>query len=224
LKPRINQRKIKKQVTVFGASGLIGGLLVQELIKDASITKIHWVSRSPASISHQKIVVFKIDFLNPEQIEKCIQNSATVFSTIGTTKARVGGDKAAYRKIDYDINLLIANGCLKLKIGQFQLVSSGGADASSNNFYLKLKGEIERDIFDLQLPSALIFRPSLLLGKRKEFRFGERIAQLLMPLFIFSNNFKPIKAERVAQQMNAYAKVNLMGNHIISNAELLKGI
>jgi uncharacterized protein YbjT (DUF2867 family) len=224
LKSSLNQRNIKKQVTVFGASGLIGGLLVQELIKDTSISKIHWVSRSPVSTSHPKIVVFKIDFLDLNQIEKSIKNSTTVFSSIGTTKAKVGGDKAAYRKIDYDINLSIANSCLKLQIDQFQLVSSGGADVSSSNFYLSLKGEMEQNIFDLRLPSVLIFRPSLLLGKRNEFRFGERIAQLLMPLFIFSNNYKPIKAERVAQQMNAYAKLNLTGNHIVSNAQLVEGL
>jgi len=113
---------------------------------------------------------------------------------------------------------------LKLKIDQFQLVSSGGADASSTNFYLKLKGEIERDIFDLGLSSTIIFRPSLLLGIRKEFRFGERFAQLLMQLFsfLFPANYKPIKAELVASKMNVYSKLSLTGNHIISNKELLK--
>ena len=198
--------------------------MVQELIKDPYIQKIHLVTRRTFSISNPKIVAFKIDFSNPEQIEKSILNSTTVFSAIGTTKTKVGGDKVAYRKVDYDINLLIAKCCLKLKVEQFQLVSSGGANVASNNFYLKLKGEIERDIFNLKLPSALIIRPSLLLGKRKEFRFGERVAQLLLPLFVFSKNYKPIKAHRVAKQMNAYAKMNLIGNHLISNAELLKEI
>lgn len=165
-----------------------------------------------------------MNFSNLEQIEKSIQNSTIVFSAIGTTKAKVGGDKVEYRKVDYDINLLIAKCCLNLNVEQFQLVSSSGADITSNNFYLKLKGEIEQGIFDLKLPSALIFRPSLLLGKRKEFRFGERIAQLLMPLILFSNNYKPIKAQKVAKQMNTYSKINLKGNHLISNAELLKGI
>jgi len=176
---------MKKQVTVFGASGLIGGFLIQNLIEDVSISKIHLVSRNSKNVEHEKIVVHLIDFLNSTEIENCVRESTTVFSAIGTTQARVGGDKAAYRKIDYDINLRIAKCCLKLKIDQFQLVSSGGADASSTNFYLKLKGEIERDIFDLGLSSTIIFRPSLLLGIRKEFRFGERFAQLLMPLFSF---------------------------------------
>ncbi len=203
---------------------MIGELLVKELIKDPAISQINFVSRSLVSLSHEKIAVFKLDFLNTQEIENCIRNSSTVFSAIGTTKAKVGGDKVAYREIDYNINLLIAKSCLKLKINQFQLVSSGGADALSNNFYLKLKGEIERDIFDLNLPAALIFRPSLLLGKRNEFRFGERIAQVLMPLFLFSKNYKPIEAKRVAQEMNAYSKLSITGNHIIPNKELLKGV
>ena len=215
---------MKKQVTVFGASGLVGNFLIQELLKDASVTKINLVSRIPIPNAHEKVVSHVIDFSNETEIENCIRNSTTVFSAIGTTQAKVNGDKVAYSKIDYDINLRIATRCLKLKIPQFQLVSSGGADATSSNFYLRLKGEIERDVFELKLPSAIILRPSLLIGKRKEFRFGERIAQLLMPLFsfLFPVNYKPVKARWVAHKMNAYSKLSLPGNHIISNKEFFK--
>jgi len=98
---------MKKQVTVFGASGLIGGFLIQNLIEDVSISKIHLVSRNSKNVEHEKIVVHLIDFLNSTEIENCVRESTTVFSAIGTTQARVGGDKAAYRKIDYDINCVL---------------------------------------------------------------------------------------------------------------------
>lgn len=216
--------KMKKQVTVFGATGLIGAFLIDELIKDDSISQINLVTRKDISKQHEKIALYSIDFLDTKEIENCIRNSTVVFSAIGTTQANVGGDKEAYRAIDYDINLRLAKCCLGLKIPQFLLISSGGADALSSSFYLRLKGEIERDIFELKLPSALILRPSLLLGKRKEFRFGERIMKILMPLFSFllPANYKPIKAERVAQKMNTFSKLGLIGNHVFSNGDLLK--
>ena len=71
----------------------------------------------------------------------------------------------------------------------------------NSNFYLKLKGEIENAVLELDLPSTLILRPSLLLGTRNEYRFGERIAQRVMPLtsFLFPPSMKPISATRVAK-------------------------
>ena len=47
---------MKKQVTVFGASGLVGNFLIQELLKDASVTKINLVSRIPIPNAHEKVV------------------------------------------------------------------------------------------------------------------------------------------------------------------------
>ncbi|MGY8965705.1 MAG: hypothetical protein ACKVHJ_00750 [Flavobacteriales bacterium] len=139
---------------------------------------------------------------------------------------KVNGDENAYRKIDFDINLSIAKSCLKMKVDQFQLVSSGGADRLSKNFYLKLKGEIEVAVFDLKLPSAIVFRPSLLLGKRNEFRFGEKIAQILMSLFsfLFPDNYKPIKATSVVKSMIKISKTKQLGNHVIYNKEMVKDL
>ena len=215
-----------KQVTLFGASGLIGGVLIKQLLEDPSISKIKIVSRGPIKFVHKKIVFFQISFSDQKELEKSVADSVVVFSTIGTTKAKVNGDKNAYRKIDFDINLSIAKSCLKMKVNQFQLVSSGGADASSKNFYLKLKGEIEVAVFVLKLPSVVILRPSLLLGKRNEFRFGEKIAQILMSLFsfLFSDNYKPIKATSVAKSMLKYSKIKPLGNHVIYNKEMIKDL
>ena len=215
-----------RQVTLFGASGLIGGILIKQLTEDSSISKIKIVSRRPIKYEHKKIVFFQISFSDQKKLEKCVTDSEVVFSTIGSTNAKVKGDKNAYRKIDFDINLSIAKSCLKMNVNQFQLVSSVGADASSKNFYLKLKGEIEAAVFDLKLPSTVILRPSLLLGKRNESRFGEKIAQILMSLFsfLFSNNYKPIKATSVAKSMLKYSKIKPLGNHLIYNKEMIKDL
>ncbi|MNZ59697.1 hypothetical protein D3C78_777410 [compost metagenome] len=58
----------------------------------------------------------------------------------------------------------------------------------------------------MQLPSLHIFRPSLLLGNRKEFRFGEKAAAIIIPIFSpllagKLNKYKPIQAKQVAQAM-----------------------
>ena len=58
-----------------------------------------------------------------------------------------------------------------------------------------------------------ILRPALLLGKRKAFRLGERIAQFIMTKlsFIFIGKlkkFKPINARDVAKAINNISKNN----------------
>ncbi len=156
-----------KQVTLFGASGLIGGVLIKQLLEDPSISKIKIVSRRPIKYKNKKIIFFQISFSDQKELEKSVADSVVVFSTIGTTKAKVNGDKNAYRKIDFDINLSIAKSCLKMEVNQFQLVSSVGADASSKNFYLKLKGEIEAAVFDLKLPSAVSFKTLFIIREKK---------------------------------------------------------
>ena len=167
--------------------------------------------------------VFEIDFSKPEEIERSIGDSKVVFSCIGTTQAQVRGDKKAYRKIDYDITHNIALGCKTKQVDHFLFVSSAGANSGSSNFYMGLKGEIDDAVLNLKLNATTIFRPSLLLGKRTNFRSGERLAQIIMPLFSFlmPTNLKAIRGERVAKAMLDQSKLKNIGNRVIENKALL---
>ena len=136
-----------KQITIFGATGLIGSLLLDLLIEDDTFTKIIIVTRRPFEKEHSKIEIHQINFSNPEEIENCIENSSVVFSAIGTTKAQVNGDKVAYRKIDFDITYNIARACKKKNVQSFLFISSSGANSSSSTFYMRLKGEIDDACF-----------------------------------------------------------------------------
>ena len=94
------------------------------------------------------------------------------------------------------------------------LVSSVGANSKSNNFYLKIKGEVEEFTKQLPIQQVGFFQPSLLLGERKEFRLGERIAQIIMPLidFLFPSQYKSIQAIAVAKAMIRFAQENQEGH------------
>jgi uncharacterized protein YbjT (DUF2867 family) len=211
----------EKTAVVFGGTGLIGQHLITELIQDALYKEIVVVTRGEFPIDHFKIIHKRINFNNAKEIKDCIPKGSIVFSAIGTTNARVKGDKLKYREIDHDITLNIACSCLDQEAARFLYVSSGGANAGSKNFYLKLKGEIDEAVTALNLNSTLIFRPSLLLGTRKEFRFGERIAQVVMPLisFVFPKNLKPIRAKDVAKVMLQLSKSKYTGTVVVENWE-----
>ena len=134
------------------------------------------------------------------------------------------GNKESYRKIDFDIIYNIAKACKKSNVENFSFVSSSGANIKSNNFYLNLKGEIENSILNLNLSSTSVFRPSLLLGKRKEKRYGEKIAQLIMPFlsFLMPSKYKPIKAALVAKSMVNISKSIQPGFKIYHYKEIIK--
>ena len=214
------------QAVLFGGTGLTGGCILDLLKNDSDFKSIIVVSRKTLTHSSNKISNKVIDFSNPFEIESCIKKDSIVFSCIGTTQAQVKGDKKKYREIDFDITLNIANACKKLNAKKFLFISSGGANSSSSNFYLKLKGEIEDAVIKTKNNSLFILKPSLLLGKRNNNRFIENIGQIIMPLFsiLLPDSIKAVKANTVAKCMLELSKSERSGLNIIENKEILNFI
>ena len=215
---------MNKTVALFGSTGLIGSEILKLLINDDDYETINVITRKKVTLQSKKIKNYIIDFTNPNGYKKIIKKGDVVIASIGTTQSKVNFNKMKYRKVDYDILLNIAKVCKSNQASSFCFVSSAGANEKSKNFYLGLKGEIENSIMHLALKSCLIFRPSLLLGKRNEFRFGEIIAQKIMPLFSFlmKSNYKPIKAIDVAKSIRNESKKVCQGNKIYHYSEMIK--
>jgi len=211
------------QAILFGGTGLTGGCILDLLKNDSDFKSIIVVSRKNFTHSSNKISNKVIDFSDPVEIERCIKKDSIVFSCIGTTQTQVKGDKKKYREIDYDITLNIANACKKLNAKKFLFISSGGANSSSSNFYLKLKGEIEDAVMKVKNNSLFILKPSLLLGKRNNSRIMENIGQIIMPLFsiLLPKSIKAVKATTVAKCMLELSKSDLSNLNIIENKEIL---
>lgn len=208
-----------KTVTVIGATGLVGGCLVEQLQQDSSVETVRVLVRRPVDFAGNKIVVKMVNFSDAESFKLAIEGSDAVFCAVGTTQKKVHGDEEAYRKVDYDIPVKAARFCVETKCGKFLMVSSVGANRESRNFYLRLKGEVEAAVQQLPIPYISLFRPSILLGRRRERRPAERAGQLTMKLFSFLllgrlRKYKPVKAEKVAMAMIRAAKENNRGHFI----------
>ncbi len=203
-----------KIATVIGASGLIGSLLLEQLVNDKNYTSIQILTRRTIPVNHSKIKLIIVDFNDKKAVSKALEGTDAVFCAIGTTQKKVKGDMTAYKKVDLDLPIRIAQIVADLKIPKFMLVSSVGANSKSNNFYLKVKGEVEAFTKQLPIQQVGIFQPSLLLGNRKEFRLGERIAQVVMPLFNFlmPDKYKAIDASDVAKAMLGFAITDQQGH------------
>ena len=198
-------------VAVFGSTGLIGSNLLKYLEHDTFFSKVNVITRKPIHFKNSKFKNIVIDFSDINSIQNSLKNSQIVFVSIGTTQSKVNWDLKKYKKIDYEIPINIAKAAKKLNIKKYLIVSSAGADINAKGFYLSLKGQIESDIIKIGIKNTYIFRPSLLLGARKENRVGEKIAQVIMPLFSFllPKKYRPIKSEYVAKSMINLSKTNI---------------
>ncbi len=212
------------KITLFGPTGLIGNEILKLLENDSDFENINVVSRRPVELKSKKSSLNIIDFKDFNAYLNVIDRSDVVLAAIGTTQSKVGFNKKKYREIDFDIISNTVRACKEKNVKHFSFVSSAGADINNKSFYLKLKGEIEKEVESKQLNSSTVYRPSLLLGNRKENRFGEKVAQILIPLisFLFPDNYKPIKASDVAKAMVTESKKIEPGFKIYHYRDILK--
>ncbi len=202
---------IGKTATLIGATGLIGGELLNLILNDDYFETVRVLVRRPFNRNNPKLEKKLVDFNDNDSLLVALDNSDIVFCSIGTTQKKVKGDKEAYRKIDYDIPVHAARFCKMTGCKTFVFVSSVGANCKNNNFYLKLKGEVEDAVKEVGLESVHIMRPSMLLGNREEFRFGEKIGSPLMKAFSFllPSKYKPIEATDIHRNKSEKDKSSL---------------
>ncbi len=187
-------QKAHKTALLFGATGLVGSYCLQHLLASPLYATIKVFNRKPCGIHHDKLEEYLIDFDELSTYADWIVGN-DVFCCLGTTRKKAGS-KDAFSKVDYTYVLEVAKIALKQKANQFLLVSSMGADKNSFFFYSQVKGEIENAIQQLGYWSVHIFRPALLLGKRKEVRVGEKLA-------MYASSFMNLLTDRIAPQYSA---------------------
>lgn len=207
-----------KTALVVGATGLIGNLLVHQLVDSPLYEKVKVLVRKSLNWQHPRLQQITFDFDHPNGL---LAQADDIFCCLGTTMKKAGS-KEAFRKVDYQYPLDIARLGLTNGAKQFGIVTAMGADTNSLFFYNRVKGEIERDLSALNYPALLIFRPSLLLGNRGENRFGEKFAEGAMKLLnpLIPAKYKGIEGSKVANAMVTTMQQGLTGKHVFESDQL----
>ena len=201
-----------KTALLFGASGLVGNHLLNQLISNNNYSKIKLFVRSSIDISDPKIEIIQTDFNNLENHREDIKGDDCFFC-IGTTK-RNSPDKNEYQRIELNIPKQVAQIAKSNNIKSYFFISSGYANSKSSGDYLKYKGLVEEEILNLGFSKTGILRPSFILGNREEFRLGEKIGiiifKLLNPLFVGPlRKMRSIHSETIAIAMIKLANENI---------------
>ncbi len=212
-----------KSALIAGATGLTGSKLVEVLLNHPEYDKITVFVRRPLALEHPKLEQVQIDYYRLEDYKKHFQVD-DVFCCLGTTIKKAGSQKA-FRRVDYDYPVALAQLAKSAGAKKFLVISAMGADSRSNIFYNRVKGQTEDSLKKMKLSALHIFRPSLLLGDRKEFRVGEKAASLISPVFSpflrgSMKKYKPIQAEQVAQAMCAAALSESDGTHVYTSDKI----
>ncbi|WP_346353718.1 NAD-dependent epimerase/dehydratase family protein [Azotosporobacter soli] len=205
-----------KTAMLVGATGLVGGILLKRLLADPRYDKIVVVCRKTAWREGGKLIVREGDFSRLEELTADLTVD-DVYCALGSTRKKAGS-KAAFVNVDYEYPLQLAQLALKKGAKRFLLVSSAGASAKSRFFYLRTKGALEDALAKLSFEMLVIARPSLLLGKRSEFRLGEW-------LLLRINRFLPlawrgVEAQQVAVSLIEAANSGRGGCKVITAAQL----
>jgi len=199
-----------KKAILFGASGFIGSRLLADLLENKDYKQVSVVVRKTLGISHPKLRELIGDYHSLHLLDGKM-DADEIFITLGTTRATTP-DRAQYYQVDHDYPVEAAKMAREAGVKSVLVVTAVGANANSGIFYTRTKGEIERDIIALNFEHTCIFRPSMIMGERKENRRFEKtlikVWAFINPLFTGKSlsKYRGITSQDIATAMMNAAK------------------
>ena len=193
---------------VIGATGLVGNLILNQLLTDNNFSEVRIFIRKSTGIINPKLKEFVNPMKDISTLSKEIQGDV-LFNAIGTTIKQAGSQKEQQR-IDRDIPIAFARFASQNGVKLMLNVSSVGANLKGG-FYLKTKAEMENGTAEFFPRNIYNFRPGLLVGSRKEFRFAEKfvfgVMKLVDPVLTGSSKkFRSMPADKLARAMVGLSK------------------
>lgn len=210
------------KVLILGASGLVGNKLLEQALNNPQISQVIAPTRK-ALKSHPKLISPLINF---DELAKLANEDwwqvDAIICALGTT-IKKAKSKEAFYKIDHDYPFEAARIAKNKGVEVFVLNSAAGANAQSNVFYNKVKGQIEDDLKKLNFKSLTIARPGLIGGDREESRplefFAKKMTTILHPILPKKFHLNP--PENIAREMLKAAIEKKAGLHILSTEQFI---
>lgn len=204
---------------VIGATGLVGSCIVKELLL-RPVREILVFTRRPLPFTSPAIVNRVVDFNKINEWAHEIQGDV-LFSALGTT-LKAAGSKDAQYKVDHDFQYEIARAAQKNLVSKYVLISSVNADSKSKFFYLRMKGELDEKILNLNIGSVSILRPGPLKGHREKQRLNEIISTKILDVLPVPASMRPVDATQVASIAVKCAMEDHIGKRILEPETILK--
>ena len=203
-----------KTILVIGSTGLVGRQVLRLALAHPEVARIITPVRSDVP-PQPRITAPRVDFDHLPADAPWWRADAMI-CTLGTTM-RLAGSKEAFRRVDHDYVLLAATLARQAGTPVFALNSSLGAGVDAGSFYLRVKGETERDLNALGFASVTFVRPSLLDGGPRPDRRPAESAALMLARWLgplIPRHYRPVRTEVVAGMLLTAAMDAPPGTHI----------
>lgn len=215
------------RIALVGATGLIGQSLIR-LAATRDDIRIVAIARGEVPFPPgMRIEVLVADPAGwPDAIAAA--NADALVCALGTTWRKAGRDEAAFRAVDHDLVLTVAQAAKAAGIRQVIAVSSIGASMAAKGLYLRVKGEVEAALGKLRPARLDILRPGLLRGHRRgDLRWAERAAILVSPLSDALlrgtwRKYRSVGAETVARAIVGLALERAAGRFVHEHDAILR--
>lgn len=186
---------------IVGATGAVGSRALDLAVDDPRVSRVVAPTRCPLP-ERAKLTNPVLDFTDLDADPGLWQVDA-VACALGTTR-RLAGSAEAFRRVDHDLIVAIAERTRAAGARSFSLVSSVGADAEARAFYLRVKGETEDDVRRLGFGSLTLVRPSGLVGgvRSRRNNLGDHLvgaSRAIQPLI--PRRYRPVHVDRVARAL-----------------------
>lgn len=208
---------------IIGATGLVGSEILNYILNDDRFDQLKVFVRKSTGVNHPKLEESIVDFEKLGEWRHLI-NGDVLFSALGTT-LKQAGSREAQRVVDYDYQLRVAQAGKLNGMTNYVLVSASNAYTKSPFAYIKMKGELERDVLKLLFPKITIIRPSLLKGPRAERRAFEHNTGVLLsflPTLPGLEFLKPVSGKLVAHACIESAMDTFKGQRILNPKDVLE--
>jgi uncharacterized protein YbjT (DUF2867 family) len=213
-----------KNVMITGATGMVGGLVLDFCLKSPEVSSVASLVRRPTGVQHEKLNEIVIDdFLNLVDVAPYFKSVDVVLYCLGVYTGAVNRDQ--FRRITVDFPEALAKVLYKHNPDlTFCLLSGAGADRSERSRFMFAhdKGTIENRLSAMGLKSFHAFRPGYIfpVTPRREPNLSYRLTRLSYPLLkLFGSGFS-VKSTELAEAM---VKVGLNGSdlEVLENRDIL---
>ena len=207
------------RIVLVGATGLVGRAVMEACVGREDVRLVAISRREAPMPDGARMEMFVADPAEWGDVLKKVRAEVLV-SALGTTIRKVGGDKDAFYAVDHDLVLQTARAAHDAGLERMVSVSSVGANAFSDNFYLKTKGETEKALAKVGFRRLDILRPGLLRGTRKaDLRPLEGLGRIASPVADLVlrgkyEKYRSIHAATMAHAVLALAKRRTQGKFV----------
>lgn len=170
------------RIALVGATGLVGRRVI-ELASAGDEVRIVGIARREVPLPPgARMEMFVAEPAKWGEVLDAVRPRALICA-LGTTWKKAGRDEAAFRAVDHDLVLAIAETAKRAGVPNMVVISAAGADARSKSLYMRVKGETEEALSRVGFKRLDILHPGLLRGTRTDdLRFAERAAIIAAPL------------------------------------------